>query len=149
MWHSLTCHAILLVILGNSTATTPGDPMQFLYSLSPATWLKIAIGSLLLALACLAVLMGYRINISLVAPPAKPSAPGKPQLAANLPSAPLIAPPSEGQTQALAPEGILDPLTEFKPVTTFEDSVIKPNYVLPPALAPLGLLDPDWTGAAP
>lgn len=125
------------------------NPMQFLYALSPATWLRIAIVSLLLALACLAVLMGYRINITLVAPPAKPAAASAALPAVNLPSAPRIVPPQAVQTHALAPNGTLDPHAEFLPVTEFDDKVEQPAYVLPPPVAPVGLLDPNWEGKAP
>ncbi len=123
--------------------------MQFLYALSPATWLKIAIASLLLALACLAVLMGYRINISFVAPPpkARPASPAP--LAASRPSASSFLPPQTAQTNALAPERILDPYAEFKPVTEFDDTIPDTRAAIPPPVAPAGLLDPSWKGEAP
>lgn len=125
------------------------NPMQFLYALSPAAWLRIAIASLLLALACVAVLLGYRINVTFVTPSAKPPTASPAPQVPNLPSAPRIVPPQTVQTHALAPDGILNPHAEFVPVTEFEDTVQQPAYVLPLPVAPVGLLDPNWKGNTP
>lgn len=139
--------------------------MRFFYLLSPATWLKIAFGSLLLGGFSLWFLSGYRINITRVAPtPAAPIATtasaastqlGAPAASANtddtIANAASSPAPVSGkeQTHAIAPEGILDQYAEFAEVVEFDDTPIKPDYILPKAVAPTGLLDPNWSGNPP
>jgi hypothetical protein len=143
------------------------NPMRFFYLLSPATWLKIALGSLFLGGFSLWFLSGYRISITRVAAtPAAPRAsiaspasaassePAVPAVIANTDaltnsaSSPATT-PGTMQTHAIAPEGILDQYAEFAEVVEFDDTPIKPDYILPKAVAPTGLLDPNWSGNPP
>lgn len=146
--------------------------MRFFYLVSPATWLKIAIASLLLASVSLWFLAGYRINISRVAQPqasipaALASAGNGANHAANrsassdinasatgTPAPPLPAavagPPGMTQSHAIAPEGILDQYAEFAAIGEIDDSKLKPDFVLPDPVAPPSLLDPNWNGNPP
>lgn len=156
--------ANLLDIL-NWLLTRYDNPMRFLYLLSPAAWLKIAIGSLLLGGVALWFLAGYRINITRVAPEPKAPPLAESQSAsifasagaenrpgiASAPPAHIVmpAPPNTAQNQAIAPEGILDQYAEFAEVLEFDDTALKPDFVLPDAVAPPALLDPNWNGNAP
>lgn len=138
--------------------------MRFFYLLSPATWLKIAIASLLLASVSLWYLAGYRIKISRVsAPLASPphasanhaanNGTGNDASAISTPASPLptalAAPPGMAQNHAIAPEGILDQYAEFADIGELDDSKIKPDFVLPDPVAPPSLLDPNWNGNPP
>lgn len=143
--------------------------MRFFYLLSPLTWLKIAIASLLLASVSLWFLAGYRINISRVSePPAgAPSAMASASHGENnstsndssagsvsitgtvVPTLAVAGPPGMTQIQAIAPEGILDQYAEFAAIGEVDDSKLKPDFVLPDPVAPPSLLDPNWNGNPP
>ncbi len=116
--------------------------MDFLYQISPATWLKIGLCSLLLGGTSTWFLFGAQL--------------GLPVLTINLSNRPTnntVTPPDPNlpvpQVHAIAPEGILDQYVEFAELLSFIDTEFQPDFVLPPAIAPIGILDPAWTGAAP
>ncbi len=119
--------------------------MRFIYILTPSNWLKVAFSSLILASGSAWYLMSYRTTSADMAPSSAPLLPTPLRLAQQLP--PLTDPPGMIQTHSVAPTGILDQFAQFTEINDFDDTPIKPNYALPAAVAPPGLLDPLWTGS--
>ncbi len=152
-----------LAILNGHDFRQSGIPMRFFYLLAPATWLKIALVSLLLASASLWYLTLYRIRIdtvpmvsaskvaSVAGSSKETSAPPAASAASALPAPPpaLAPPPTTAQNQAIAPDGILDPYAEFAAFSDFDDSKVQSGFVLPDPVAPPLLLDPNWNGNPP
>ncbi len=123
--------------------------MHFFYQISPATWFKIGLFSLLLGCASAWYLFGSKMGMPklTINTSNKPTSDGATGPAGT--TGAVSSHHTAQQLQAIAPEGILDQYVEFAELLAFEDSEIKPDFVLPPAIAPIGLLDPDWIGATP
>lgn len=127
--------------------------MDFFERISLASWLKIGLASLLLALGSAWQLYGARLGLPL--PPWHAITFGTGTAANRAPleqRASVSGIPAQHHThqqQAIAPEGMLDQYVEFNELVEFTDTEIKPDFVLPPAIAPLGILDPAWHGVAP
>jgi hypothetical protein len=120
--------------------------MRFIHLLSPANWLKVALFSLVLACAAAWFLLSYRytavsntgaalISALSSAPSAIPTQPTKSLASLDI-----------SQTYSIAPPGILDQHKIFAELIDYEDTYEEPEYFLPAAVTPIGLLDPTWNG---